>query len=191
MAIATLNLRRFVSTSDEFYELCRQNPDLNLERTASGEVIILSPVGGETGARNLSIGAQLYNWNDEHQLGIAFDSSAGFNLPNGADRSPDASWITAARWAQLSTEAKSKFAPLCPDFVIESRSSSDSMKKLRKKMQEYIDNDARLGWLIDPQSRTVEIYEPGEEAEILYDPAYVAGDPVLPGFVLNLKKVWG
>ncbi len=191
MAIATLNLQRFVSTSDEFFELCQENPNLNLERTADGEVIILSPVGGETGACNLSIGAQLYNWNDEHQPGIAFGSSAGFNSPNGADRSPDAAWIAIERWNRLSTEQKQKFPPLAPDFVIELRSSSDRMKTLRDKMQEYIDNGVRLGWLIDPQSRTVEIYEPGEVVETLYDPKSVAGDLVLPGFVLKMKKVWG
>lgn len=191
MAVATLNLRRFVSTSDEFYELCQENPDLNLERTANGEVIIMSPAGGETGARNLSIGTQLYNWNEEHELGIAFDSSTGFTLPNGADRSPDATWIAEERWNRLSSEERRKFPPIAPDFVVELRSSSDSIKTLREKMHEYIDTGVRLGWLIDPQTRTVEIYEPGEEVEILYNPEAVAGDPVLPGFLLNLKKVWG
>lgn len=191
MAVATLNLRRFVSTSDEFYELCQENPDLELERTASGEVIIMSPAGGETGASNLSIGARLYNWNEEHELGIAFDSSTGFTLPNGADRSPDAAWIAIERWNRLSAEQKQKFPPLAPDFVIELRSSSDRMHTLRDKMQEYIDNGVRLAWLIDPQSRTVEIYEPGEAVETLYNPDNVAGDPVLPGFVLNMRKVWG
>ena len=191
MAVATLNLRRFVSTSDEFYELCQENPDLELERTASGEVIIMSPAGGETGASNLSIGARLYNWNEEHELGIAFDSSTGFTLPNGAGRSPDAAWIAIERWSRLSAEQKQKFPPLAPDFVIELRSSSDCMQILRDKMEEYINNGVRLGWLIDPQSRTVEIYEPGEAVETLYDPEFVAGDPVLPGFVLNMKKVWG
>ncbi|HRW06015.1 MAG TPA: Uma2 family endonuclease [Caldilineaceae bacterium] len=191
MAVATLNLRRFVSTSDEFYELCQENPDLELERTASGEVIIMSPAGGETGASNLSIGARLYNWNEEHELGIAFDSSTGFTLPNGAGRSPDAAWIAIERWNRLSAEQKQKFPPLAPDFVIELRSSSDRMQILRDKMEEYINNGVRLGWLIDSQSRTVEIYEPGEAVETLYNPDFVAGDPVLPGFVLNMKKVWG
>lgn len=191
MAVATLNLRRFVGTSDEFYELCQENPDLQLERTADGEVIIMSPAGGETGASNLSIGSRLYNWNEEYELGIAFDSSTGFTLPNGADRSPDAAWITNERWACLSSEQRQKFPPLAPDFVVELRSASDRLQPLRDKMQEYIDNGVRLGWLIDPQLRTVEIYEPGEDVEILYDPEFVAGDPVLPGFSLNLKKVWG
>ncbi len=191
MAIATLNLRRFVNTSDEFYELCQENPDLEMERTATGEVIIMSPAGSETGARNSSIGGQLWLWNEEHQLGITFDSSTGFNLPNGADRSPDATWIAQERWDTLASEQKRKFAPIAPDFVVELRSSSDSIKTLREKMQEYIGNGVRLGWLIDPQTRTVEIYEPGEEAEILYNPEAVAGEPVLPGFSLNLKKVWG
>lgn len=191
MAIATLNLSRFVGTSDEFYELCQENPDLQLERTADGEVIIMSPAGSETGVRNLSIGGQLWLWNEENSLGVAFDSSAGFNLPNGADRSPDAAWIVLERWNSLTDEQRRKFAPLAPDFVVELRSSSDSMKTLRDKMQEYIKNGVRLGWLIDPQTRTVEIYEPSEEVEILNEPAFVGGDPVLPGFRLNMQKVWG
>jgi len=191
MTVTTINLRRFVSTSDEFYELCQENPDLEMERTANGEVIIMSPAGSETGARNLSISGQLWLWNEQTQLGITFDSSAGFNLPNGADRSPDATWIAIERWNLLTLEQKRKFAPIAPDFVIELRSASDSMKPLRDKMVEYVNNGVRLAWLIDPQTRTVEIYEPSEEVEVLYDPDYVAGDPILPGFRLNMQKVWG
>ena len=191
MTVTTINLRRFVSTSDEFYELCQENPDLEMERTANGEVIIMSSAGSETGARNLSISGQLWLWNEQTQLGITFDSSAGFNLPNGADRSPDATWIAIERWNLLTLEQKRKFAPIAPDFVIELRSASDSMKPLRDKMVEYVNNGVRLAWLIDPQTRTVEIYEPSEEVEVLYDPDYVAGDPILPGFRLNMQKVWG
>jgi len=191
MTAFTINLKQFVATSDEFFELCKANPTLHLERTATGEVIIMPPAGGETGSRNLSIGSQLWNWNERERAGVAFDSSTGFHLPNGADRAPDASWVRQERWDALSTVQKRKFPPLCPDFVVELCSPSDNTKTVREKMQEYIDNGARLGWLIDPETRTVEIYEPGEEVETLYNPDRVAGDPVLPGFVLNMKRVWG
>ncbi|MEZ4860530.1 MAG: Uma2 family endonuclease [Caldilineaceae bacterium] len=190
MTVLTLNLKQFVATSDEFFDLCQANPYLHLERTAEGEVIIMSPAGGETGSRNLSIGSQLWNWNERQRTGVAFDSSTGFHLPNGADRSPDAAWIRQERWDALTAEQKRKFPPLCPDFVVELRSPTDGIKTVREKMQEYIDNGARLGWLIDPETRSVEIYEPGEEVEILYDPERVFGDPLLPGFVLDMKRVW-
>ncbi|MFZ4660862.1 MAG: Uma2 family endonuclease, partial [Caldilineaceae bacterium] len=155
------------------------------------EVIVMSPAGSKTSARNAGITGQLWQWNEERELGITFDSSGGFHLPNGADRSPDAAWILAERWNALTSHEQQKFAPICPDFVVELRSSSDSMPDLRDKMQEYIDNGARLGWLINPETRTVEIYEPGEEVETLYNPERVAGAPVLPGFLLNMKRVWG
>lgn len=191
MTILTINLKQFVATSDEFFDLCQANPTLQMERTAAGEVIVMSPAGSKTSARNAGITGQLWQWNEEADLGITFDSSGGFHLPNGADRSPDAAWILAERWNVLTPYQQQKFAPICPDFVVELRSSSDSMPDLRDKMQEYIDNGARLGWLIDPETRIVEIYEPGEEVEILYNPVRVAGDPVLPGFLLNMKRVWG
>lgn len=191
MTVLTLNLKQFVATSDEFFDLCQANPALHLERTADGEVIIMPPAGGETGSRNLSIGSQLWNWNERQRTGMAFDSSTGFHLPNGADRSPDAAWIRQERWHALTAEQKRKFPPLCPDFVIELRSPTDNVKTVREKMKEYIANGARLGWLIDPETRTVEIYEPDEEVEILYNPEQVSGEPILPGFVLNMKRVWG
>jgi Uma2 family endonuclease len=191
MTILTINLKQFVATSDEFFDLCQANPTLQMERTAAGEVIVMSPAGSKTSARNAGITGQLWQWNEEAELGITFDSSGGFHLPNGADRSPDAAWILAERWNALTPYQQQKFAPVCPDFVVELRSSSDSMPDLRDKMQEYIDNGARLGWLIDPETRTVEIYEPGEEVEILYNPERVSGDPILPGFLLNMKRVWG
>ncbi len=191
MTTLTLNLKQFVATSEEFFALCQANPDLQMERTANGEVLIMTPASSETGARNLSIGSQLWNWNEDSQLGIAFDSSAGFSLPNGADRSPDASWITNERWNALGTRAQQGFAPLCPDFVVELRSPSDKLETLRSKMQEYIANGARLGWLIDPKSRTVEVYAAGEAVELFYNPEFIAGDPILPGFVLRMKRVWG
>ena len=191
MTVLTLNLKQFVATSDEFFDLCQANPTLQMERTAAGEVVIMSPVGSKTSARNASITAQLWTWNDEAQLGITFDSSGGFHLPNGADRSPDAAWIPKERWDTLTAQQQQKFAPICPDFLIELRSSSDHIQDLRNKMQEYLDNGTRLGWLIDPETRTIEIYEPGEEVEVLYNPEHVAGDPVLPGFILTMKRVWG
>lgn len=191
MTVLTINLKQFVATSDEFFDLCQANPTLQMERTAAGEVIVMSPAGSKTSARNAGITGQLWQWNEETELGITFDSSGCFHLPNGADRSPDAAWILAERWNALTPRQQQKFAPICPDFVVELRSSSDSMADLRDKLQEFIDNGARLGWLIDPETHTVEIYEPGEEVEILYNPDRVAGDPVLPGFLLNMKRVWG
>ena len=190
MTVLTLNLQQFIETADEFWQLCQANPELRLERTAMGEVVIMPPAFSETGRYNSAISGQLWQWNDVRQLGIVFDSSAGFTLPNGAIRSPDTSWIAKARWENLPTEAKYGFSAICPDFVIELRSTSDSLKDVRAKMKEYIENGAQLGWLIDPQSRTVEIYEPGEEVEILHDPIYVTAEPLLPQFVLNLQKVW-
>lgn len=191
MTVLTINLKQFIATSDEFFDLCQTNPTLQMERTAAGEVIVMSPADSKTSARNAGITGQLWQWNEDSELGITFDSSGGFHLPNGADRSPDAAWILAERWNALTPREQQKFAPICPDFVVELRSSSDYMPDLRDKMQEYIDNGARLGWLIDPETPTVEIYEPGEEVETLYNPERVAGDPVLPGFLLNMKRVWG
>lgn len=191
MTVLTINLKQFIATSDEFFDLCQDNPTLQMERTAAGEVIVMSPAGSKTSAHNAGITGQLWQWNEDSELGITFDSSGGFHLPNGADRSPDAAWILAERWNALTPREQQKFAPICPDFVVELHSSSDYMPNLCDKMQEYIDNGARLGWLIDPETRTVEIYEPGEEVETLYNPERVAGDPVLPGFLLNMKRVWG
>lgn len=191
MTAYTINLKQFVATSDEFFDLCQANPFLHLERTANGEVIIMPPAGGETGVRNSGVIGQLWWWNERVQQGVVFDSATGFHLPNGADRSPDAAWILQERWDDLTAAQKRKFPPLCPDFVVELCSPTDDIKTVRKKMQEYIENGARLGWLIDPETRTVEIYEPGEEVETLYNPERVAGDPLLPGFLLNMKRVWG
>lgn len=148
------------------------------------------PTGWETGKRNRSIIAQLDHWYEENKQGEAFDSSTGFILPNGATRSPDACWISQERWDTLTDEQKGTFPNICPDFVVELRSKSDTLKSLQEKMQEYIDNGARLGWLIDPQNRTAEIYRPGLEVEVLSSPAEVSGEDVLPGFVLDLRRVW-
>lgn len=191
MTTLTINLNPFVVTDDQFYKLCQANPELRLERRASGEVVIMSPTGGETGIRNFRLRGQLWHWQEQHQSGQAFDSSTGFKLPNGATRSPDVSWISQQCWDALPAKQKRGFVPLCPDFVVELRLPTDDIEDTRAKMQEYLNNGARLGWLIDPETRTVEIYEPGEAVEKLYNPERVAGDPVLPGFVLNLKRVWG
>jgi Uma2 family endonuclease len=191
MTAITLNLNSIIKlTSEQFYQLCEENPDLKLERSANGELIVMPPTGGETGKRNLTAGAQLWTWNEQTELGEAFDSSTGFTLPNKADRSPDASWVEKSRWSALTPEQREKFIPLCPDFVLELVSPSDSLKKTQEKMQEYMENGCRLGWLINRKKREVEIYRPGQDVEVLQSPLTLSGENVLPGFVLNLQKIW-
>jgi Uma2 family endonuclease len=180
----------FKVTHEQFKELAVANRDIRLERTATGELIIMAPTGSETGNRNLGIEAQLWLWNRQTKLGIAFNSSSGFHLPNGADRSPDASWIKLERWEALTAEEKKGFAPICPDFVVELRSASDNMKPLREKMQEYIENGAKLGWLIDRKNLKVEVYRQGFDVEILDNPASLSGENLLPEFVLDMAEVW-
>lgn len=178
-------------SQEQFEILAAANRDLQLERTAQGELIVNPPTGGESGKRNLSISTQLGNWFEaREELGEAFDSSTGFRLPNGADRSPDASWVSRERWESLTPQQRKGFVPLCPDFAIELRSESDSLPKLQAKMREYIDNGTQLGWLIDPQNRRVEIYRSGREVEVLENPSSLSGEDVLPEFVLNLRRVW-
>ena len=178
-------------TQEQFEALSAANRDLRLERTAEGELIVNPPTGGESGKRNLSISTQLGNWFEAHEeLGEAFDSSTGFRLPNGADRSPDASWLSRERWESLTPQQRKGFVPLCPDFALELRSESDSLPKLQAKMREYIDNGARLGWLIDPQNRRVEIYRPGRDVEVWENPSNLSGEDVLPEFTLDLRRVW-
>ena len=186
----TINLPSIKSmTTEQFYEFCQANHDLRIERTASGEVIIMPPAFSDTGNRNFKIAVQLGNWAELDGTGEPFDSSAGFTLPNGATRSPDASWIKLERWNALTEEQKASFAPICPDFVIELRSKSDTLSGLQDKMQEYIANGASLGWLIDRKNRKVYIYRPNQEPEILDNPETVSG-AVLPGFVLRMAKIW-
>ncbi|MDJ1176267.1 Uma2 family endonuclease [Roseofilum capinflatum] len=177
-------------TDEQFYQLCAANRDLRLERTAKGDLIIMPPTGGGTGNRNLKIAQQLANWTDRDGTGIGFDSSTCFKLPQGANFSPDASWIPLEKWEALTPEQQEKFPPLCPDFIIELRSASDSLKPLQEKMQEYMDNGCQLGWLINPQNRQVEVYRQGQEKQILDNPASLSGEEVLPGFVLNLSLIW-
>jgi Uma2 family endonuclease len=191
MNALTVNLDSVIKMTDEqFFQLCQNNRELRFERNANGELIIMSPAGGETGNRNGRLNQQLFNWTDADGTGIAFDSSTGFKLPNGADRSPDASWIKLERWDALTDEEKQKFPPICPDFVIELLSPSDSLKTTQEKMQEYIDNGVGLGILINRKSRQVEIYRQGKEVEVLDSPVTVSGEDVLKGFVLNLGMIW-
>ncbi|MBD2486848.1 Uma2 family endonuclease [Aulosira sp. FACHB-615] len=179
-------------TPEQFAALAAANRDLRLERTAKGELIVNPPTGWETGKRNWNIAGELYLWwRNAGEPGQAFDSSTGFVLPNGAIRSPDASWVSQERWQVLTPEQKGTFANICPDFVVELRSSSDTLKTLQEKMREYIDNGAKLGWLIDPQQRCVEVYRPSSAVEVLENPATLSDEEVLPGFVLNLRRVWG
>jgi Uma2 family endonuclease len=175
---------------DQFYQLCRANPDIKFERNAKGEIIIMSPTGGETGNRNFEISAEFAIWNRQNRLGVCFDSSTAFKLPNGADRSPDVAWIKQERWDALTPEQKEKFPPIAPDFVLELMSPSDSQRDTQAKMQEYIENGVKLGWLINRKTRQVEIYRQGQEVEILDNPTTLSGEDILPGFVLDLQIVW-
>lgn len=176
---------------DEFFEFCRVNRELRIERTAEGDLIIMSPTGGDTGNRNFNLTAGFGAWVNSDGTGLGFDSSTGFTLPNGAKRSPDLAWVRRPRWEALTDQQRAKFPPLCPDFVVELRSPSDDLETLQDKMEEYRANGALLGWLIDPKEQKVYIYRPNEEAHCLDNPARVAGDPELPGFVLDTKWVWG
>ncbi|MDJ1169499.1 Uma2 family endonuclease [Roseofilum sp. BLCC_M154] len=178
-------------TQEQFTTLAASNRELQLERTAKGELIVNPPTGWETGKSNRSIIGQLDRWYEDNQQGEAFDCNTGFILPNGANRSPDACWISQERWDALTDEQKGTFPKICPDFVVELRSASDTLKSLQEKMQEYMDNGAKLGWLIDPQNRTVEIYRVGLDVEILTNPPELSGENLLPGFILNLRRVWG
>lgn len=178
-------------TSEQFAALAAANRELRLERTAAGELIVNPPTGGETGKRNAKIMTQLGVWGDANEaLGEYFDSSTGFELPNGANRSPDASWVRRERWEALTTEQRKGFGPLCPDFVVELRSESDRLSDLQAKMQEYMDNGAQLGWLIDPKHKRVEIYRTGQAVDMLENPGTLSGEVVLPGFTLQLKRVF-
>ena len=178
-------------TQEQFEELSAANQNLKLERTASGALIVNPPTGGETGYRNIKLSYFLVKWvEEEGGSGIPFDSSTGFRLPNGADRSPDAAWISLERWQALTPQQRQGFVPMCPEFVVELRSDSDSLSKLQAKLQEYMENGAQLGWLIDPQNRRVEVYRAGKVVEVLEHPSTLSGEEVLPGFVLNLRRVW-
>jgi len=177
-------------TTAEFYEFCQANRDLRIERSASGDVVIMPPAFSDTGNRNIKIAQQLANWADQNGTGLGFDSSSGFTLPNGATRSLDAAWIRLERWNTLTEEEKASFAPICPDFVVELKSSSDALSGLKAKMEEYIANGALLGFLIDRKQRQVHVYRPDQDPEILENPDAVSGDPELPGFQLQMARIW-
>jgi Uma2 family endonuclease len=174
----------------QFYEFCRTNPELRIERNADGAVIVMSPAFSDTGNRNFKISQQVGNWADVEGNGEVFDSSAGFTLPNGATRSPDTAWILADRWNALSPEQQASFAPIVPDFVIELRSSSDTLSELQEKMEEYLEQGVRLGLLIDRKNRKVHVYRPNHEATVLDSPEIVSCDPELPGFGLKMAEIW-
>ncbi|MBE9231315.1 Uma2 family endonuclease [Cuspidothrix issatschenkoi LEGE 03284] len=194
METLTLNIPPAVGLTDEqFYQLCIANEPCQLELTQTGELIIMPPTGGESGIRNSDINIELGVWNRQTKLGKVFDSSTEFKLPSGAYRCPDAAWVKLAHWEALSPEEKRRFPPLCPDFVIELRSETDSLEKLRAKMREYRDNGALLGWLIDPQTPLVEIYRYGKNVEILsfdfHNPPKLSGEDILPDFILDLQII--
>jgi Uma2 family endonuclease len=191
MTSYTINFNSvFQLTDEQFYQLCRKNPEIKFERNAKGEIIIMSPTGGETGNFNAELLGQFWLWNRQAKLGKIFDSSTCFKLPNGADRSPDVSWIKQERWDSLTPEQKEKFPPIAPDFVLELVSQSDRLKDIQAKMQEYIDNGVKLGWLINPKERQVEVYRQGQTPEVLDSPITLSGENTLPGFILDLQDIW-
>ncbi|MEH2085223.1 Uma2 family endonuclease [Nostoc sp.] len=176
-------------TDEQFFQMCQKNSNYRFERTASGEILIMPPTGSDIGNRNFDMVVELGIWNKQTKLGKGFDSSTGFTLPNGAERSPDVSWVKIERWNALTPEQQEKFAPICPDFVVELRFRTDSLKELQEKMQEYIENGTQLGWLIDRKNKRVEIYRLGKDVEILDNPASLSGENVLPGFMLDLQQI--
>ena len=177
-------------TDDQLFDFCQINDQWRIELTSEGELLIMPPTGGEAGNQNSEINIDLGVWARQDSTGVIFDSSAGFRLSNGAMRSPDAAWVLRSRLAQLTRAEKQKFIPLCPDFVIELRSPSDRLSTVQAKMQEWMANGARLGWLLDPEQRRVYIYGPQGLVETLESPSAISGDPVMPGFILNLQRIW-
>jgi Uma2 family endonuclease len=181
-----LNIKNVELSDDQFYQLCQINEDWKLEQTAKGELIIMPPVGAISGNRESEFNADVVIWNRQSKLGKVFSSSTVFTLPNGGNRSPDVAWIANERWESLTIQEKEKFAKICPDFVIELRSRTDSLSQLQEKMQEYLNSGLRLGWLIDPQNQQVEIYRQNQSVEIVSLPTSLSGENVLPGFILEL-----
>jgi len=178
-------------TEEDFFEMCRQNPDLRMEMSKEGDIIVMPPTGGETSGHNFDLNTDLGIWIRKDGTGKGFESNALFVLPNGAKRSPDMSWVKLERWNKLSEEERKSFPHICPDFVVEFRSPSDSVKDLKEKMEEYIENGAQLGWLIDPIQKKVYVYRPGADVEELDNPDSISGAPLLKGFVLDLKNYFG
>lgn len=189
MTAVSLNIQALNTFSDEeFFQLCQDNRDLRLERTATGKLIIMPPTGWISGNRNSKLTQRLGNWTDQDGTGMAFDSSTGYKLPNGAERSPDVSWVLKSRIEALDLQPN-QFLPLAPDFAVELRSATDSLTMLEAKMQEYQRCGVRLGWLIDPQNQRVEIYREGQDVDMLEQPKTLSGENVLPGFELDLTGI--
>jgi len=175
-------------TDEQFYQLCRSNPDLTIERSAKGALIVMTPVGGEGGSYEMDLGGELYLWNKQSVQVKVFSSSTLFKLPNGSDRSPDAAWVELSRWQALTPEQRRKFPPIAPDFVIELRSPTDDLELLQAKMQEYMDAGVRLGWMLNPQDQQVAMYRQGQPQEVRPLPTELSGEDVLPGFVLPVSR---
>jgi Uma2 family endonuclease len=173
---------------DEFFDFCQRHKDLRIEMEKDGEIIIMPPTGSETGIKNFKLTGMFWSWVEKDGSGEGFDSSTGFVLPNGAKRSPDLSWMTLEKWNAIPKAKRKKFAPVCPDFVVELRSETDNLSKLKDKMEEYIGNGAALGWLIDAAKRKVYVYRPSAKVETLENPSEISGEPLLQGFVLNLRR---
>ncbi|MBL1210650.1 Uma2 family endonuclease [Geminocystis sp. GBBB08] len=190
MNTLVINCNSVALTNKQFFQLCINNPNVRLEKNHRGDLVIMTPVGDISSNRNAGIIAQLWLWNSNSNLGMVFDSSAGFILPNNAIRSPDASWISIEKWQLIPHEEKEKFSHICPDFVIELMSPSDNLKDTQKKMKEYIENGAKLGWLINRKNSQVEIYRENKEVEILNNPNSLSGENILVNFVLNMEQVW-
>jgi Uma2 family endonuclease len=177
-------------SDEECFQFFKRNEHLRLELTSEGDLIVMSPTGGETGIRNSELNGNFWAWSKQDGRGKIFDSSTVFSLPSGAKRSPDLAWVVNERWEALSKSQRVGFPPICPDFVVELRSPSDSLNFLREKMEEYVANGAQLGWLIDPFERKVYVYRPGAETEVLEDPVTVSGEPLLRGFALDMRALW-
>lgn len=183
-----VDLKHVHLTDAQFYQLCINNPELNIERDPKGVLIFMSPVGGDSGSWEADYITDLNIWNRQAKPGKVFSSSTLFKLPGGGDRSPDAAWVELSRWQSLTTEQRQKFPPIAPDFVIEVRSRTDDLQTLQEKMQEYMDSGVRLGWLVNPQDQQVEIYRQGQEKEVRSLPTQLSGEAVLPGFVLQIDQ---
>lgn len=177
-------------TDDEFFDFCMLNKDLRIELTSEGDLIVMPPTGLKTGSRNFDLAVSFGVWAKKDGTGVGFDSSSLFTLPNGAKRSPDLSWVRKEKWEALTKNEQEKFARICPDFVVELRPPSDSVEHLQSKVEEYMANGAQLGWLIDPFGKKVHVYRPGAGVEILDDPETVSGEPLLPGFALDVRALW-
>lgn len=183
-----LDTRSVQLTDEQFYQLCVSNPEWQVERSPQGELIIMSPVGGESGNQEIEFGVDLGIWNRQTGLGKIFSSSTIFKLPGGGERSPDAAWVELARWEALTAEQRRKFPPIAPDFVMELRSATDRLKPLQEKMEEYLASGVHLGWLVNPQDQQVEIYRQGQQKEVRHLPTLLSGEQVLPGFELQVKR---